>query len=205
MTAAVELASAERYDVRTVIGGGVKLGLVTIGGVVVFALLSRSMTGAGEVVMQSLVILAGGIAFAYLPAVWVRPRTVDGIAWAAMVGLLGALVFTLIDTAALRPLHLYRWTWDAIGGGSGFWYIPVWWMGSAFLAWLGAWVVALSARGGREPNPLVVGALTAGVGIVLFAASVGTRLLPFHAAIAALAFGVGLILHVPLAAITHRR
>jgi hypothetical protein len=73
------------------------------------------------------------------------------------------------------------------------------------LAWLGAWTVASMARGGREPLPLVVGLLTAGLAVVLFGLGVAVRLLPFHAGGAALAFAVALVLHVALAAATARR
>jgi len=104
------------------------------------------MAGTTEIIVQSVLVLVGGAVFAYVPSMLLRPRDTDGIAWAAMIGLLGALVFTVIDTVLLRPMNLYHWTWDAIGGGSGFWYIPVWWMGAVFLAWLGAWVVAASSR-----------------------------------------------------------
>jgi hypothetical protein len=204
MTAVAEPVS-DRAEVRTILTGGILLGGLTTVGVVVFALLSRALSGATEVVVQAALILAGGVVFSYLPAAWIRPRTVDGIAWASLVGLLGALTFTVLDTAILRPLNLYHWTWDAIGGGSGFWYIPVWWMGSAFLAWLGGYVVALTARGGRSAPPLLVGILTAGLGVLIFAVSAATGLLPFAAAIAALAFTVALVVHIPLAAVMYRR
>jgi hypothetical protein len=204
MTAVAEPAS-DRADARTILTGGILLGGLTTVGVVLFALLSRGLTGATEVVVQALMILAGGVVFSYLPAVWIRPRGADGVAWAALVGLLGALTFTVLDTAILRPLDLYHWTWDAVGGGSGFWYVPVWWMGSAFLAWLGGYVVALTARGGRSESPLLVGTLTAGLGVLLFAVSAATGLLPFTAAIAALAFTVALVIHIPLAAVMYRR
>lgn len=204
MTVAVEPV-ADRADVRTIVSGGIKLGILTTVGVAAFALLSRALTGATEVVVQGLLILVGGVAWSYLPALWVRPRTVDGIAWASLLGLLGALTFTVLDTAILRPVHLYHWTWDAVGGGSGFWYIPVWWMGSAFVAWLGAFVVALMARGDASAPPLFAGAQTAGLGVLLFAVGAATKLLPFHASVAALAFAVALVLHVPLAAVIYRR
>ncbi|MDH3496227.1 MAG: hypothetical protein OER21_05660 [Gemmatimonadota bacterium] len=204
MTAAVE-AAADRSDVRTILTGGAILGVLTAVGVTAFALLSRALAGAVEVIVQAGLIVLGGVVVSYLPASRIRPRSVDGIAWAAMIGLLGALGFTVLDTAILRPLQLYHWTWDAIGGGSGFWYIPVWWMGSAVLAWLGAWVVAMAARGGREAHPVAVGAQSAGVGVLLFAAAAGTRLLPFHATTAALAFAVGLGLHVLIAAVAYRK
>jgi len=204
MTAAAQ-PTADRSEVRVILLGGIRLGILTTAGVVAFALLARALSGPVEVVVQSLLLMLGGVAFSYVPSLSTRPRTVDGIAWAAMVGLLGALVFTVLDTAMLRPAHLYHWTWDEIGGGSGFWYIPVWWMGSAVLAWLGAWTVALVARGGRDPMPLGIGLLTAGLAVMLFGLGVAVQLLPFHAAGMALAYAVALVLHVALAAATARR
>jgi hypothetical protein len=205
MSAAVQPASVDRSDVKTILTAGIQLGLLTTIGVVTFALLSRALTGTTEVVVQSALILAGGAAWSFGPALAIRPRTVDGIAWAALVGLLGALTFSVLDVAALRPVHLYRWTWDAIGGGSGFWYLPVWWMGSAVLAWLGSWVVAIGAGSGREGRPLVTGLATVGLAVVLLAIAAWTGLLPFRSPVAALAFAVGLVLHVPIAAAVHRR
>jgi hypothetical protein len=204
MTAAVH-PTTDRSEVRTILLGGIRLGVLTTVGVVAFALLARALSGTVEVVVQAILLLLGGVVFSYVPSLSTRPRTVDGIAWAAMVGLLGALVFTVLDTAILRPVHLYHWTWDQIGGGSGFWYVPVWWMGSAVLAWLGAWTVAIAGRGDREPAPLVLGLLTAGLAVVLFGLGVAVRLLPFQPAAVALAFAVALVLHLALAAGTGRR
>ncbi|HEX9729467.1 MAG TPA: hypothetical protein VGA37_13250 [Gemmatimonadales bacterium] len=204
MTTAVHPADSDRSDVRTIVGSGVILGIVTTIGVVAFALLSRSLDGTGEIITQSVLIMGGGVMFSFFPAMRSRPRSADGIAWAALIGLLGALVFTVFDAAALRPVHLYHWTWDEIGGGSGLWYIPVWWMGSALLAWLGSMVVGYSARSGRDPQPLMVGVQTAGLGVILFGITAAMGILPFHPAVAALAFTVALILHVPLSAVMHR-
>jgi hypothetical protein len=203
MTSMVEPAAGPRSDVRTIVGGGVKLGIATVIGVVVFALLSRALAGGVETVVQSVLVLAGGAVFAYAPAYWVRPRGVDAIAYASLVGLLGSVVFTVVDTAVLRPVHLYHWTWDAIGGGSGFWYIPVWWMGSCFLAWLGGWVYSI--RAARDASAVSAALQTLGIGVLLLVVAVATRLAPFHAAVAALAFTVGLVLHVPLAAVLRNR
>jgi hypothetical protein len=203
MTSMAEPAVAPRADTRTIVGGGVKLGLATVIGVVIFALLSRALSGRTEVVVQALLVLIGGSVFAYAPAYWVRPRGVDAIAWASLLGLLGSVVFTVVDTAVLRPVHLYHWTWDAVGGGSGFWYIPVWWMGSCFLAWLGAWVHSIMAPGGG--NAVSAAAQTAGLAVLLFVVVVGVRLTPFHAAAAALAYTIALIVHVPLAAVLRTR
>lgn len=194
MTSVAQVSDIERNDVKTIVFGGFKLGIVTSVGVVVFALLSRSMAGLAETVMQSVLILAGGIVVSFVPALWVRTRTMDGVGWAAMLGLMGALFFTVVDTAILRPIDLYHWTWDEIGGGSGFWYIPVWWMGSAFLATLGALIVR-SANDGEENAPvapLLVRPLI--LGTVLFAALTIGGIFPATSAVVALAFAGGMFL-----------
>ena len=203
MTSPAQAALAPQTDARTIVGGGMKLGIATAVGVVAFALLSRALTGRTEVIAQSLLILAGGTVFAYAPSFWVRPRGVDAIAQAALLGLLGSVAFTLLDTVILRPVGLYHWTWDDIGGGSGFWYLPVWWMGSCTLAWLGAWAYSIaSARGGSVVR---AAAQTAGLGVLLFVMLTVSGLAPFHGAVAALAYTLALIVHVPLAAVLRAR
>lgn len=201
MTSASETTATPTADVRTIVGAGVKVGIATTVGVVVFALLSRVMGGATEMVVQSLLVLAGGAVFAYLPSFLFRPTDVDSIAWTAMIGLLGSLTFTVIDTVLLRPLDLYHWTWDAIGGGSGYWYIPVWWMGSTVLAWLGGWVV--TNHGGRIDVPVAAGQ-TVGIGVLVSAILMVTGAVPVHSAGVALGFAIALILHVPLSAVLHK-
>ena len=203
MTSLAAPAVTSRTDVRTIVGCGIKLGIATAIGVVAFASLSRTLAGRAEVVVQSLLILAGGTVFSYAPSYWVRPRGVDAIAWAALMGLLGSVAFTIVDTVVLRPVDLYHWTWDAIGGGSGFWYVPVWWMGSCFLAWLGAWVHSLAAARGR--NVASAAMQTAGLAVLLFVAFTVSGLAPFHGAVAALAYALALIVHVPLAAVLRAR
>jgi len=203
MTAPAETAQDERVDARTIVASGVKLGMLTTVGVVAFALLSRVMDGTVETVVQSVLLLAGGVVFAFLPAVWTRPRTADGIAWASLVGLLGALVFTVLDTALLRPFDLYHWTWDEIGGGSGFWYIPVWWMGSAFIAWLGSWIMAASAVV-ATPSVIRAAGVTVAIGLVLFGV-LAVTIAPPTSAVMALAFTLALAVHVPVAVVRARR
>ena len=132
-------SSNERRDLRTILTTGVMLGVFAAVGVAIFSLLSRALSGGVETVVQWLIALAGLAVASFLPARTMRPNSVDGIAWATLAGFLGAVVFTFLDIALLRPLGLYSWRWDAIGGGSGWWYIPIWWMGSALVAWLGSW------------------------------------------------------------------
>jgi hypothetical protein len=205
MTTAAAPSTVDRSDVRTMVSAGVKLGVLTCLAVVAYALLSRVMTGTIAVVVQSAIVLAGGALAAFLPAMWIRPRSVDGISWAALVAVEGATVYAIIDTAVLRPFHLYSWKWDAIGGGSGWWYIPIWWMGSAILAWLGAWVVSNAAR--SRPDVSVWGAAiqTLVLGLVLFAVLAVTGVAPFHPATAALGFSIALVLLVPISAVLNRK
>lgn len=180
-----------------------KLGLVTAVGVALFALLSRGLQGTVETLVQSVLVLAGGAVFTYAPAIWVRPRSIDGIAWTATLGLLGSVAFTVIDTAVLRPLDMYHWTWDAIGGGSGFWYIPIWWMGATFLAWIGAWVASREA--GEPASFGKVAAKTLGLGLGFAVVLVVSGVAPFHAATVALGYALGLIAHLALSVIPARR
>ncbi len=204
MTAVAEPVLIERSDPRSIVGGGVILGVITAIGVVVFAFVSRPMEGMAETIVQSLIVVVGGGVFAYFPAMRIQPRSVDSIAWTALTGLMGALAFTVIDTAVLRPLDVYYWTWDAIGGGSGWWYVPVWWMGSAALAWLGGWVTANVAGDGSVSFPAI--ALQSMIlTLVVFAILVVTSISPFHAGTMALAVALGLVIHVVVTSVMNRR
>src|SRR5205823_11987957 len=116
--------------------------------------------------VEALIVLGSGVAVAFLPAKWTAARSTEGIAGAAAVGLVGTVVFSTIDIVVLRPFKAYPWTWDAIGGGSTWWYLPIWWMLGTFLAWMGGIVTAgLAARVGEQVTlgrcdfPAVVGAL----------------------------------------------
>ncbi len=100
-------------------------------------------------------MLAAGVAVAFLPAQWTAARSTEGIAGAAAVGLVGTIVFSAIDIAVLRPFKAYPWTWDAIGGGSTWWYLPIWWMLGTFLAWMGGIVTAASGEVGLAALALV--------------------------------------------------
>jgi hypothetical protein len=98
-------------------------------------------------------------------------------------------------------VNLYHWTWDAIGGGSGFWYHPVWWMGSAFLSGLGALRISYGSAGEENAS---VAALLPRLGVVtavLFAVIVGTGLFPPTSAVVALSFSVGLLVDAMISAV----
>jgi len=163
MSATAAPAASDRSDFRTVTLGGAKLGVLTAVAVVLFLAVSRFVPATGGVRggIEALIVLAAGVAASFLPAQWAAARQVEGIAGAAAMGLVGTVVFMAIDIVVLRPFNAYPWTWDAIGGGSTWWYLPIWWMLGTFLAWIGG---IITARGGeatlpRRALPAVVGAL----------------------------------------------
>ena len=147
---ATPLAS-DRSDFRTVTISGAKLGVATGVAVVLVVAASRLVPDAGGLRggVEALLVLVTAVAAGFLPGQWTAARTTEGIAGAAAVGLVGTIVFSAIDIALLRPFKAYPWTWDAIGGGSTWWYLPVWWMLGTFLAWMGAIVTARAAARGE--------------------------------------------------------
>ena len=178
---ATATAAQDRSDFRTVTVGGVLVGLVT--GVAVVLVVAASRNLAGDAVrggVEALVVLAAGVVVAFFPAHWTAARGTEGIAGAAAVGWVGTVVFSAIDIVLLRPFKAYPWTWDAIGGGSTWWYLPVWWMLGTFLAWMGGIVTASQATLGRSALPAIAGAVIvaaiarlAGLGVSLPAAAGG--------------------------------
>src|SRR5213082_379202 len=155
----------DRSDFRTVTTGGALVGLVTGVAVVLFVAASRTLAGgAAREGVEALLVIAAAVVVAFFPARWTAARSTDGIAGAAAVGLVGTVVFSAIDIAVLRPFQAYPWTWDAIGGGSTWWYMPIWWMLGTFLAWTGGIVSAQRAVRGetslpRAVTPVLVGAV----------------------------------------------
>src|SRR6059058_2232707 len=161
----------DRSDFRTVTTGGALVGLVTGVAVVLFVAASRTLAGgAAREGVEALLVVAAAVAVAFLPARWTAARSTDGIAGAAAVGLVGTVVFSAIDIVLLRPFQAYPWTWDAIGGGSTWWYLPVWWMLGTFLAWMGGIVTASQATRGGGQAALGRSALPAIAGAVIVAA-----------------------------------
>ena len=161
----------DRSDFRTVTTGGALVGLVTGVAVVLFVAASRTLAGGvAREGVEALLVIAGAVVVAFFPARWTAARSTDGIAGAAAVGLVGTVVFSAIDIALLRPFQAYPWTWDAIGGGSTWWYLPVWWMLGTFLAWMGGILTASQASRGGGQAALGRSALPAIAGTVIVAA-----------------------------------
>src|SRR5947209_5244830 len=148
--------ASDRSDFRTVTVGGARIGLITAAGVIAFLLVSRNVSGlVPQRILETLLVLAAGVAVAFLPAQWTVARTGEGIAGAAAMGLVGTIAFMAIDIVVLRPVKAYPWTWDAIGGNSSWWYLPIWWMLGTFLAWMGGIVTAAGSEAtiGRRALP----------------------------------------------------
>lgn len=157
----------DRSDVRHVLVSGTKVGLGVAAGIALLLAVGRFVpAGVVRVALDTLIVLAIGVIAGLLPGRWVAPRSTDGVAAAAAIGLWGTVVFSAVDIIVLRNVRAYPWTWDAIGGGSTWWYLPIWWMLGTFLAWMGG----LRAAGQGEV-PAVRVALPVVIGAVAIAAA----------------------------------
>ncbi len=167
MSAVVAPSATDRSDLRTVLTGGTRVGLGIAAAVVLYLLSAKDLPAAGGVRagVETLLVLAAGTAAAFLPGTWCVARNVEGIAGAAATGLWGTIVFSIVDIALLRPLQVYPWTWDAVGGGTTWWYLPMWWILGTFLAWMGGTRIALRAARRRDAGvvrsagPVLIGAI----------------------------------------------
>ena len=182
MTSVAQSSTTADYtEVPFVVRSGVILGVIQSGLVLAFSLGSRFLGGTPELVVRSIIVLIGIAATTLLPGTWTRARRIEGIAGAAGIGLMAAGVFLLIDSLILQRFGTYTNRWLAIGGGSNWWYHPVWWMVGTYLSWMGAWALANQAdRGGANPIMVLVIALV----------------------FTAIAGALGVVLHVPYAAWT---
>ena len=160
MASAVQLDhSHDVTDVSSIVRGSLILGVIQA--VLVFAtsLSNKGLEGTPDTVVTGILVALGIAATAFLPSIWIRPRTIEGIAGAAGIGLGAALAFLVIDVIVLQPIGTYTNRWWEVGGGSNWWYHPVWWMVSSLLAWLGAFIVSnhASKRGdGSVVMPMVI-------------------------------------------------
>ena len=174
MTSAVD--ARREYDVTHlthVLRRGLLLGLFTSVIVVLLSFITRFTAPPIETVLGALVLLVGLLGVTALPGVWTGARTIEGIAGAAGIGLLATVVFMLVDVALLQPLGMWTNRWREVGGGSNWWYHPVWWMAGTLLPWLGALILANRAAHGRSASvagvmiPVLVAAAACAVVAVL--------------------------------------
>ena len=173
-------AATDRSDFTHILLSGTRVGVAIGAAVIAYLVVSRLVpAGPARALLQTLVVLAGAVAASLLPARFATARSTQGIASAAAIGLWGTIVFMAIDIIVLRPIKAYPWTWDAVGGGSTWWYLPIWWMLGTLVAWLGALVTAARARRGGKTSivalalPIVLGALGGAIGIGLGQVSIG--------------------------------
>jgi len=153
MTSTAELN--RDYDltgVPAIVAGSVKLGLLEGIAVLLFSLASRLLGGIAETIVCGIILIVGVAAVSMLPGLWTRPRTIEGIAGAAGIGLGATAVFLLVDVMLLQNIGTYTNRWYEIGGGSNWWYHPVWWMVGTFIPWMGAWLLANQTNRNGRPS-----------------------------------------------------
>lgn len=180
MTSAAAVHTSDRVEIPRIVRYSIILGIIQAVIVALFAVVTRMFDGPVEKVLEAVLLVIGLAATIILPGLWTRARNIEGIAAAAGIGLAATVVFLLVDVALLQTFGAYTFRWRALGGGSNWWYHPVWWMAGTYLAWMGAFILAnQTARNGRPS----VGGLVA---LTLIGAAV---------------FGaIGVVLHVPGAA-----
>ena len=152
----------------------IRLGILESVIVVLFSFVARFLEGAPGLALESLLLVAGLAAVTTLPGLWTRARTIEGIAGAATIGFGATVVFMLLDGALFQRMGLYTHRWLAIGGGSYWWYIPVWWMAGTFIPWMGAWLLAnQSGKGGVSVPGLLTSTFAAGFVVAVAAIVAG--------------------------------
>ena len=207
MGTAVE--SRGTYDVTAlphVLRRALVLGAITAIVVVLLSFITRLTSGVVETVAGGIVLLAGLTAVTVLPGLWTRARTIEGIAGAAAIGLAATVIFLLIDVALLQPFGIYTNRWREIGGGSNWWYHPVWWMVGTFLPWMGGLIMANRAARGRSDSAagVMIPALVAAVAFGVLANLIHFPLANWSLSTFGIAFLPGLALAAALSALGRR-
>ena len=158
MATAVSLdADHDHTEIMLVLRGSITLAVIQAIAVILVSIITRSLNGTVEHALTGIVVFVGAMVTIFYPATLTRPLSIDGIASAAGIGLGATGIFVLIDAFILRSLHVYTDRWWQIGGGSYWWYLPVWWMVGTFLSWMGAWILANQAnRTGSTSIPTAI-------------------------------------------------
>ena len=161
MSAAVHPQNvADQTDLPYVLRAGLKLGVFESLAVLVIGLVSKYLDGPVEQLLLLLLVTGATLVVCFIPGIWTRARTIEGIAGAAGIGLAATVVFLVVDVSFFQPFSLYTHRWRDIGGGSNWWYHPIWWMVGTYLPWLGAWILAnQTAKGGAPSLPAAAGSV----------------------------------------------
>ena len=167
------MATAVRLDgeydntqIVLILRGAMTLAVIQALFVVLVSLINKSLDGTVEHALTGVVVFIGAMITIFYPGVLTRPRTIDGIAAAAGIGLGATWVFLLIDAFLLQTVHVYTNRWHQIGGGSIWWYLPVWWMVGTFLSWMGGWILANQANktgAASVPGAIVLVTITSAI------------------------------------------
>jgi hypothetical protein len=153
MSAAVHAhAGADQTDLPYVLRAAVKLGILESFAILVIGLVSKYLDGSLEKGLLGVLVTVAVLAVTFLPGIWTRARSIEGISGAAGIGLAATVVFLAVDVSLFQPFGLYTHRWLDIGGGSNWWYHPIFWMVGTYLPWLGAWILANQAAGGGTPS-----------------------------------------------------
>lgn len=158
-TAVHPRAGADQTDIPGIVKASVKLGILEAVFVVLIGLSTIYLEGMAETAVVGALVLVGVLLVTLLPGIWTKAETIEGIAGAAGIGLAAAWIFLVIDVSLMQPFGLYTNRWLAVGGGSNWWYHPIWWMVGSYLPWLGAWQMANQAAKGST-NPAMVAVIS---------------------------------------------
>ena len=145
-------AGADQTELPYVLRAAVKLGILESAAILVIGLVSKYLDGFLETALLGVLVTIAVLAVTFLPGIWTRARSIEGISGAAGIGLAATVVFLFVDVCFFQPFGLYTHRWLDIGGGSNWWYHPVFWMVGTYLPWLGAWILANQAAKGGTPS-----------------------------------------------------
>ncbi|HEY7611658.1 MAG TPA: hypothetical protein VH764_01585 [Gemmatimonadales bacterium] len=207
MDSAAELhGDYDLTDVPSIVRGAVLLGLFEAVMVLLISLASRFLAGPLETIVLAVLLVAALAPVTLLPGLWTRPRTIEGIAGAAGIGLGATFVFLLVDVVLLQHIGTYTNRWSQIGR-SNWWYHPVWWMVGTFLPWMGAWILANQMeRNGRVSAPAAFGTAVAfALLVAVVAVLIGFPGARWNLPTFGIAFLPGLALATALSALGGRR
>lgn len=163
MATAVQLeGDYDNTGLRRIVRGSITLALIQAVVVVVVSVINKSLDGSVDHALTGIVVFIGAMITVFYPGTMTRPRTIEGIAGAAGIGLGATWVFLLLDAFILQTFHVYTNRWREIGGGSIWWYLPVWWMVGTYLSWMGGWILANQAnKSGEASIPVAIALVTA--------------------------------------------
>jgi hypothetical protein len=158
MATAVQLESdVDNTELIRIVRAFIKLALIEAVFVVLVSIVNKTFDGTVDHLLTGILVFVGVMIVCFYPGTVTRPRTIEGIAGAAGIGLGATWVFLLLDAFLLQTFHVYTNRWHQIGGFSIWWYLPVWWMVGTFVPWMGGWILANQARRtGRSNVPAAI-------------------------------------------------